>query len=560
MSFQIWDDIIEEVNHRIPNLNEYLIKHYRKEQIDNCINYIKMTFIEAAKLFEGEIKFKDYRILRPDERIHEMLDNPKYAPTIDITQTELMLVEFRFEVNKQIFSTLIYLPYLYNDAIIINGSKYYVQFALTDKVFYHISRENGLGIKVLRAHLRFWRNYRHRFQSVSGHQYSDNILIVKIHMKDRKATVDDIKTALILYPLSRFGWNSTLSRYGIVPNQIQMTTQYDDNDTEHEYFIIREGKDKNDRHLFMKVHKSVLSTNPTIEEKIKLRVVSAIHYVLQYFVRCKNTIYTNNTELADLLMNDPEHTVWQIILGRTIYGFDYKTEIQTCANTIQHLTSLKTYLDPYTKQKLDEINVHCNDIYDLIDHIFVEMDNYVINYFPADLYKKRLNVLDLLLGNIVQGIFHRVYSQTNNRKGGKVTTDAKDIIALFRMGTKAISQIHKATGVIAGNPSVYNDNYLVTVGCRKTRATFSTPNSNKKNATGQLEGSTKRKQVNLMSNSTHRYHPSQTYVESMLHINHQSPSINGTINPCVPIAPNGDIIKEPYASDIDKLAKFIITE
>ena len=141
-----------------------------------------MTFIEAAKLFEGEIKFKDYRILRPDERIHEMLDNPKYAPTIDITQTELMLVEFRFEVNKQIFSTLIYLPYLYNDAIIINGSKYYVQFALTDKVFYHISRENGLGIKVLRAHLRFWRNYRHRFQSVSGHQYSDNILIVKIHM------------------------------------------------------------------------------------------------------------------------------------------------------------------------------------------------------------------------------------------------------------------------------------------------------------------------------------------------------------------------------------------
>ena len=557
----ILDDVIDAASDALPKFNRHTLLEFRQNQIKKCPDFMAMAFKEATRLFEGEIIFKGYKILTPEERLKSTFYNPKYVvSTIDVTQTELMLVEYMFEYKKEIYTTQLALPYLIDNAIIINGSKYYVQFPLTDSVFYHITKENGIGIKVLRAHLRFWRNQRHTFLSTKGTRYNDTIIIVKAHMKAYKYNTEDIRPALILYPLCKFGWYNTMNRYGIKQDQIDLVPQVDKLDKNNEYFEIRKST-KEKSGLYLKVSRDILSTNPDMETKNQMSVVSSIHYVLQYFVRWTSTIYQDNDELIDLLKNDPGTVPWRIILGKTIFGIDYSNEIQTCSHATQHIESLDSYLDDYTKLKLQEINVYCKDIYELLDHVFLNMDSYVVGYAPADLYNKRVNILDLLLGNIIQSLFHKVYKKTNNKKGGKTIVDSKDVESLFKIGRKAIAQIHKCNQVIAGNPAVYNDNWLLTVGARKVRATHSATSGGVKAGNAKAQGKTTGNQkANLMSSPAHRMHPSWAYVESMLNVSHQNPGVAGSINPFVPIDSKGKIIKEPYAEDIDALMPYCLTK
>lgn len=556
----VWDSIIDAASDALPKFNEHTLKVFRQKQIEKCVEFMAIAFSEATRLFEGDITFKGYRILGPEDRLKSVFFNPKYGNgPIDITQTDLMLVEYLFEYKKEIYTSQLFLPYLIDNAIIINGSKYYIQFALTDSVFYHITKENGIGIKVMRAHLKFWRNQRHSYLSVRGTRYNDNIIIVKAHMKSYKYNAEDIKPALVLYPLTKFGWKQTFVRYGIDPSYIDLVPRPDKNDREFEYFEIRKAT-KEHSGLYLKASTKILSTNPDLDIKNQMCVVSSIHYILQYFVRWTSTMYQDNDVLIDLLKHDPENLPWKIILGKTIFGIDYANEIQAGNHAIQHLESLDSYLDDHTRLKLQEINVYCNDIYELLDHVFLNMDTYVVGYAPANLYEKRVNILDLLLGNMIQSLFHKVYKKTNNKKGGKTLVDTKDVETLFKMGRKAIAQIHKCNQVVAGNPAVYNDNYLLTVGGRKIRATHSATAGGVKAGNAKLQGkATGNQKANLMSSPSHRWHPSWMVVESALNISHQNPGVAGSINPFVEIDNKGKIVRPDYAEDIEQLLPYCLT-
>lgn len=556
------DKLIKAASDALPSFNHHTLCEYRQNQIAKCADFIGMAIQEATKLFDGEIEYLGYRVLQPEDRLRSSFYNPKYTNNLlDVTPTELYLVEYMVRYQNETYCSQLFLPYLVDNAIIINGSMYYIQFPLTDNVFYHITKENGIGIKVLRAHLKFWRNQRHSFVSVSGVRYSDVIIIVKAHMKTYKYTVDDIKPALVLYPLVKFGWEHTLRKAGISENELDLVPYPVRNDPDYEYFAIRHSEGEGHPGLYMKVSTNILSSNPDLTIKTRMSVVSSIHYILQYFVRWTNTIYKDNLELIELLKHDPEFTPWQVILGKCVFGIGYSNELNARSQALQHLESLDSYLDNYTKRKLEEIHVYCNDVYDLFEHVFYNIDNYIVGYMPADLYNKRVNILDLFLGNIVQSLFHKVYKKTNNKKGGKAIGTGKDVEALFHLGKKAIAQIHKCNQVVASNPAVYNDNYLLAVGGRKVRATHSTNVGGVKVSAARQQGNaTGNQKANPINSATHRWHPSCAYVESMLNIPHQNPGIAGTINPFLVIDDKGKIQKQEFMEDMDELLPYCLTK
>lgn len=552
---EVLDSILDECNQQLPQFNRYLLKDFRESQINHCIEFMKMTFEEATRLFQGKVQFRGAKILSPEERINVTLNNPRFTPTVEIAPTELMLVEFQFLYENSPFNVHLYMPYLKDDAMVINGAKYFVQFPLTDRIFYHISKDNGLGIKVLRAHLRFWRNLRHQFVSMSGVRYGDNVIIVKAHLRNHKYALDDIKTALLLYPLSMLGWTNTLNRYGIQSHQIQFTGFWNKEDDEFEYFLIRKAEEGKEG-LYVKVHKSILSTNPDESNRIQMRVVTALLYVLQYFVRCPSTMYQNNVELRKYLVSDTDTTVWQVILGKTIYGIHYSSETQVCSHAEQHLDSLKTYLDPHTKMKLREIGVYCDNIHELLDYVFINMDSHVVNYTPADLFDKRINIHDLLFGNIVRRIFTKVYGYTNNNRKNRVST-VREVDSLFRIGLKSFTQLHQSGSVVAINPATYHDNYLITVGGRKVRTTHSSSGLK----SGELGGTKTKQQANHLSSPAHRFHSSWMYVEACLVVSHTNPDIAGLINHFLVIDTKGNVVVTRYAQEFhEQIAKWLVTK
>lgn len=544
------DDILDACAAALPAPNEYLLKKYRQDQINGCLRFMEMVFIEATRLFGGSVQYLGSKILGPAEQLEVMNSKSRNAMTVDIVPSELSLANFEFaylyEENgisrRETFKIPLYLPYLRDNAIIINGSKYYIQFALTDRVFYHIEKDDGIGIKVLRAHLRFCRSIRHQYASLSGQRYSDQIIQVQAHMHKYKYTVEDIRPALLLYPLSLCGLNATLARYGIDPEDVDIVKFWNREDTANEYFAIR-NSDGNTPGLYLKVNSNLIETGVDTQSRVSSRVIASLHYVLQYFARCKKTMYTDNETLIPLIKSETNFDIWRIILGRAIYGLNYGNEALVCNYTENHLDSLRTYIDPHTAQKLNDEGVECRDILDLMDYVFLNIDSYVVAHKPSNLFHKRINVLDLLFGSVVRRLFTKIYKHTNNnRKGRKITV--RHIEALFRIPPRAFTQMNRGGAVVAINPARYHDNYLITVGGRKMRATHSAnTGGNKKSKSGGSH----------MSSPEHCYHPSWLYVESYGEVSHTNPDIAGTINMFLPITQKGTIIVEDYGKFIDQV-------
>lgn len=536
----MWDRVLDGVNKALPQFDPDTLKGYRQNQIKRLPQNLDMVFTEAVKRYgetdsgEPEVRYLGHRFLTPEECIAMDCNNPKFSAYVDILRTELAPAEFTFEHRGIKFTTQLYIPYLTEDAIIINGTKYYVMFALTDKVFYHIVKDQGIGIKILCAHLRFWRNMRYSFYSTIGNVYGDHIVVTKIHMRDYKPTADDLKTALLLYPLVRFGLNETLRRYGITPGHVTMTTVHNEQDEEFEYFCIRSDTSVG-AGLYLKVHKDILRTQFDTKNRIMMQVITALHYILQYFIRCQETIYVDNQQLVDELLYNPDFTVYKVILGKTVFGINYENEIQAAGHIRDHLQSLEIYMDPETLRKLRGIGVICHDVYDLIHYISLNMDQYVANYFPSNIYNKQLNVLDLLMGGMVSTLFLKIYKQTNNRKGDRPFA-LREVMSSFRVGNRALSKIYACSGLIASNPSVYNDNALPTVTGRRKRATFSVSPINKSGV--KKSGGNQ----HLLHDPAHRTHSSMFVVESGSRTQNTDPTMSGTINPFCKFTTDGNIV------------------
>lgn len=550
----MYDRIIDCVHENLPKFNPDTLFHARQDRIDEIPAVLDMAFTEAAKLYGDDVKHHGHRIMTPEEVIAYEVANPKYSSYVDVTRTEMVPAEFIHSYKGEEFRTLMYLPYITEDSIIINGSRYYLMFALTDKVFYHIEKDHGIGIKVLRAQLRFSRNMRCGFLTTKGRRYSDHIVIAKIHLRKYKYVADDIRTALILYPLVRYGLRGTMEKYGIDPDHVSICNFDDQEDPNWDHFCIRPSVDGKPG-LYLRVHQEVLDAQYDHSRRLQIRVIVALMYILMYFDKCKNTIYTDNVELVKYLMDDPANMIYQTILGKTVYGINYETEAQVVGFANSHLNSLDTYIDPETKRKLRAIGVECRDIYDLIHYVDTHIDEYVVNYFPSNIYNKQLNVLDLVLGNLTRGIFNKVYKHTNNRKGGR-PFETKEIASSFRIGCKALAKLYKCNGVIASNPSQYNDNWLLTVGARKKRATFATTSDGIGGGKAKKSGG----DINLIHDAAHRLHSSMLYVESASRTQNTDPTIGGTINPFCPFDEFGSIVKAPWMDEVLPLDQYTHTK
>ena len=560
------DAILREVNENLPQFNRYTLRGYRQEKIAEVPATMDHIFTEAVQRYgcndagEPIVKYLGHRFLDPQECLALDVKNPKYSSFVDVLRTEQTPVEFAFEHNGQQFTTQVYVPYICEDALIVNNSRYYVMFALTDKVFYHITKNHGIGIKILCGHLRFWRGSRYSFISTRGHVYGDQLLITKIHMRNYKYIAEDLRTVALLYPLVRFGLRGAIERYGINPDHIQIVKQEDKSDVLHEYFwipITSNENEKNHNGFYLKVHQDVLKARVDADDaaegrnRIGLQVVTALNYIFSYFRRYKETIYKDKDKLVEYLTEDPNYTVYKVILGKTIFGINYESEIQAAGHMRDHLQSLEQYIDPETKRKLRTIGVECNDVYDLIYYVSENMDSYVANYFPSNVYNKQMNVLDLLTGDMVIRLFNSIYTQTNNRKGDRPYT-TEQIMSSLRVSMKIFSRIYSYPSLIAGNPSVYNDNGLFTVLGRKRRATFTAAKPGNRG-----DGKRSRNdELNLLSDPEHRTHSSIFIVESGARTQSTDPTKGGTINPFLIVTPNGELIIPEWlkkiAATVDK--------
>lgn len=511
-----WQDVLGAVDKELPPFNDYMLKQCRKDQVSQCAEYAHTAFHEAIKLFNGLIKYHGYKVLSPDKQIEYMLENPLIRGRFNVQISELQLLEFTFEYEGQLLHAHLFLPYLHNGSVIVNDTAYYIQLAIIERIIYRTL--DCVVIKVMRSPLHFWRTEQFAYTSVEGKSFYDAIITIKAHYRTTTRSKKDLKTAMLLYLLSVRNFDGTLASFGLTMNDIWFTSA---------------GEAINDVVTFKCKEDVYLRVRADIMQNVTYRrVVASLVYVLTYFK------FYSLEDLTFVPKQFADGNVYQMMLGRTIFGARYKLTL-ACSQAQTHLSSLNTYLDPITKLELKKQNINCDDIYDLFVQVFINLDSWLINHAPNNLYEKKIGVLELLMSDIIRSLFTKFYDVMKKQK----TLNQKVVRSLFRMSSKRITAIHKSP--LVRNASSYGDNELLSLMGKKVRQPANQDNAGKRN-------------INLITAREHRFDPSFPVIESPLSIPSSSPGISGSINPYAPITVKDLYFYKPnYAADIDELAPYL---
>lgn len=515
-----WDEIIGDVANNIPQFNDFMLKTFRKREVGKSKQFMDIVYKEAVavKPYDNCIKYLGYRVLSPEERIAFNIDNPLINGQYDVQRTELELVEFKFEFEGQEYLVHLYLPYMLNDCITISNTQYHIQLSIIERSIYRV--RDGVTIKVLRSPLHFWRNETLSFKSVNGDAvYHEAVLTVRaFHKKGAKPKKRDLKSTLLLYLLCRYGFHGVMKLFELDGKDLYFSEEPVMNSQEYECFYCKS--------------KCYLVVSREKFKNIKVRrIVASFLYMLSFFTRGEESF---NIEM----LLDPQCRYWKVILGKCCYGMSVKAAM-AINHAEPHLASVSTLLDHMTKQALGRMGIQCNDVYDMFYQVFIKLDDWLVNHQNNDLYDKKIGVLETLLSDIVKSTFRRFYDQSRQQK----IITAKSVRKLLKLHNKSINKIY-ANSIVRSNPSVYNDNWLLSIGGKKVRERA----NQYKNQRG----------TNLLKSKEHLLHPSMVVVESITAIPSSSPGVGGTINPfCEIDHEDGSILHVPWAAEVEELAPYI---
>ena len=511
---RMWEAMKRAVKADIPPFNDYMLKEFRVEQMAQCVERMDMIIREAMKLFNGAIEFLGSRVLSPEERLNYILQHKISYRRYNVQRSETILVEYLFKFEGEIYKSHMYLPYLYNGSVVINDTKYYVFLNIIERIIYR--SRNSMTIKVLRSPLPFYRTMQLSYTSMCGKTFYDNLITTAIHRRPetvKKKSRSKLQTTTMVYLLARFGLAETMTRFGLTSDDVATTDTEPSNVSEDRYVF------RCNCGVFLIVKKDCMA-DVTIR-----RVVASIYYLLTAF-----KFFTH----ADLYA--PDHVAYRIMLGKCCFGAECNPA-RACSQADAHLSSIESYLDPYTRSELATQGIVCNDLYDLLYQISLHMDEWLTNHSPNDLYEKKLGVIELILHAMTIDIFHRCYD-TMKRK----ILSPKDVRALLKLRASRINSIY--TCPLVRSPNGVHDNELLTVMGKKNRYPANSETTKHKGGSGS----------NPISAPEHRFHPSFPGVESALTIPTSSPGVSGSINPYAEIVPgSGYFIHPEWAAEMDDI-------
>lgn len=509
-----WDSVILAVRKQIPQFNNYLLIDYRKEQIASAARYMGEIFQHAIKPLRNNvpIEYLGYHVASPEETIYNMLNaNAHVKNTINIQNTEAVLVNYEFKYLDTSFTIPIYIPYLMNNMLVTGNINYMLQHLIVQREVVRINSGRGIMTKVMQIPIRFFRNEPMVYTDTNGREYSDSLITTKIYLKRSEKTKKDKIPTVVLYLLANFGFSEAMRRMNAEDYILGFVDHVPEQDDVHVYFQLTP-------HIFLKCSKDATETQDY------RRIILSIIYIWQNYQSETNFKYAY------------EQSQYKMILGSCIQS-EQKTALLE-SHGQSHLESMQDYLDDVTKDKLyRELGYEFNDIYDLLVYLFFNIDSFLTNYRPNDLFDKRLRGIDALFDEVTKTIFKKyVYRIKKNTK----KRDSKISNALRIPSNIVMNNIYTVEGASC-KTTFNNDNALFSVLIKKLRPDQSKEQGSK----GKTKGSgvkvskSSKSNANLKDSEEHNLHPSFAAVESILALPSGNPCVGGDINPFLVINDKG---------------------
>lgn len=398
-----------------------------KQYIDNIIRCGESQYPEGFE-YVGSVR------CTPSEEIN-VIARPRSGGNriYDIAKNSTYLVRYMFKYNGQpLQDQYLYLPFVGQGGMLHVAGKQFMVAPVMGDIAFEVD-ENSVFIRIPRAPISFNRdNYICVIDDV---RTSDTIVHSLLHNKGGKKSTNrsdlirlgSVHTTMAHYLFCKYGLEGAFKKYvGASPVVIRQeeynVRKYPKADWVKVSSLRKAPDHINQRRQYDAIATDVVLLVPRSHwTPMAKSFAMAFYYVIDHFP----DYVEDHTELMGSWR-------WCVFLAFILWGEGNKYG-KLVEDVENHLNTLDGYVDQETIRTLDEVNVHCEDLYDLMAHIIVEMDGMLERNrgHEACLYGKRLEVLRYLLRDINNSMFTFLFKITSNSRKNMEAADYENILRKF---------------------------------------------------------------------------------------------------------------------------------
>lgn len=504
-----WNHIFGSYSDALPEFNDKLLLDFRETKINESIKPLDALFKQAIVTVDMDLppekdrlEYLGYCLMTPDEQIGVIKSKKQYEDRYDIQLSNYVTAKFLFRFQEVEHTMYVPIPYVDNHAVVLGGIEYYPLFAIIEKGGLH-RMDDHVMIKVARARIKFWRTEKITFKTQSGILHTDINVTCRLHQR----RVSKKSPPLLIYHLATWGFRESLKRYGF-EGLIDVVQSEVDPD-KYEYVRVRDD-------LFIQVDKDAMYQNTHVRR-----------YVVSLLV-----IFHHNTkfEFDDIF----DKALYYIGIGKWCFP-SQKNDVLLYSNAEKHINANRSMLDPNAKRQLETVGIKVETLEDLLVEIFFNIDKWLANYTPENLFDKKLGSSEQMISSLVQSFNNKLFDSILNTKVGLTQ---ETVNRLMNSGPKRLKWLRRST-MFRSKPTLYNPNWLLSIGSKRFRSLDNTE------VTSDVSNPSKPMSPELL-----RAHPSSLAVESTLCFPSSSPIITGSINPFLEIDDMGNILQPEWVDEI----------
>lgn len=433
------DDKLFEFAHRkrAPIFNEDVVKGIAVKDVPAAQRYIDNIIRCGEKQYPEGFVFIGSERCNPLEEYNVITraragNNRIY----DIARSDVYLVKYKFSLHgKELMPMYMYLPFVRQAGMLyVSGKQFAIAPVMGDRAF-EID-ENSVFIRIPRAPISF--NRESYTIVVDGVRVKDHVIYSPLHNKGGKKSrnrsdlvrLNFVQSSLPHYLFCKYGFYGAFEKYAGTRPIIMKEEEYDPEKwpTEHWVKVSSLGKAPtglNQRRV--NGYEANLATDLILLidrgawSDMAKSFATGFFYVIDHFPE----FVKEPSELDETWW-------WCIFMAFMLWG-EGNNYGRLVDDVETHLRSLDGYVDQETVRTLREVNVNCEDLYDLMAYIMREMKTMLEGNRgkEACLYNKRLEVLRYLLRNINNSMFEFLFKITGNSKKVLQPKEYEDILRKY---------------------------------------------------------------------------------------------------------------------------------
>lgn len=504
----MWSNRLNAVMDQMVPFNHELLQEYHERRIYDIPYVLEALFKQSVSVINSRCPEEDepfryisFDELGPEERVHLLKSKITFETKYSIRPTRKRVLRFRFEYRGEHHAMLVDVPYLHHNHVLVNGTKYYPLFAITDRG--GLSRHGDtLILQVMRTRLRFIREKQMRLSTVEGDQLTERPISAKIHQGTKGRNKN---TPIIFFTLAKYGLNKTLELFGAA-NAISIVDTIDVSG-DYRHIAIPNG-------MFMQIASSVVGTDSSDPHNTNVkRLVMELFSIYKYY--------------EEFTKSDLYNKGYYIMALGTWTNTSVKSESYLFKNATEFLEMNETLIDPVWKRQHESIGISYESLDDLLVFMSANIDRLLVENKNTsnNLLHKKLAGADMIISGMVTSFNKKMFHILNNRQKG--------------LNIKGMMHYQPYTNTITRSelfepaPSMYSDNTLAVLGKRFMAYT------DVENASGR-SGAAKRTPNELLT-----AHFSFPAVCSIFTYPSSNPIVAGSINPHVQVDMATGNIQEP---------------